>query len=183
MIENIIGKRYAEALSESIDDDTRINAALNDLETLWTAFQAEPQLGGFFAHPGISSEKKKTMINDLCDQVDAKSEVRNLLTILVERRKILNLKNVTEYFQNTVDERLNRTRASVVSAAPLSEAQVQRLSTSLNMILGKEILMEISVDESLLGGIVVRIGGLVADSSVKNRLATMKRFIEKEEVA
>ena len=43
--------------------------------------------------------------------------------------------------------------------------------------------MEISVDESLLGGIVVRIGGLVADSSVKNRLANMKRFIEKEEVA
>ena len=123
------------------------------------------------------------MINDLCDQVDAKSEVRNLLTILVERRKILNLKNVTEYFQNRVDERLNRTRASVISAAPLSEAQVQRLSTSLNTILGKEILMEISVDESLLGGIVVRIGGLVADSSVKNRLANMKRFIEKEEVA
>ena len=101
----------------------------------------------------------------------------------MERRKILNLKNVTEYFQNTVDERLNRTRASVVSAAPLSEAQVQRLSTSLNTILGKEILMEISVDESLLGGIVVRIGGLGADSSVKNRLATMKRFIENEEVA
>ncbi len=183
MIENIIGKRYAEALSESIDDDTRINAALGDLKGLWAAFQVEPQLSRFYSQPGISLESKKVMVDDLCDRVDVEPEVRNLLIILVERRKILNLKNVSEYFQNTADVRLNRTRASIVSAAPLTESQVQRLRNSLNNILGKEILIETSVDMSLLGGVVLRIGGLVADASVKNRLATMKRFIEKEEVA
>ena len=183
MIENIIGKRYAKALSESIDSQTRIDEALKDLNELWDAFQKESQLGGFFANPAIPPENKKAMVNDLCERVDVEPEVRNLLITLVERRKILNLRNVAEYFQSAVDERLNRVRATVIVAVPLSESQVRQLKADLSEIMGKEILIEISVDESLLGGIVLRIGGLVADASIRNRLFSMKRFIAKEEVA
>ena len=81
-----------------------------------------------------------------------------------------------------VDKRLNRTRASVISATALTKPQIQQLNTSLNNVIGKEILIETSVDESLLGGIILRIGDLVADASIRSRLNIMKRFIETEEV-
>tara|TARA_B100000686_G_C16563927_1_gene849273 strand:- start:5 stop:556 length:552 start_codon:yes stop_codon:yes gene_type:complete len=182
MIDNIIGKRYAEALSCSIEDDLRLNSALKNLEQVWRAFEVELTLAVFFSHPGVQPESKVTMVNDLCDMVQVEPEIRNLLLILVNRGKILNLKNVLEYFQVSVDQRLNRTRANISSASPLGEMQVRRLKESLGSALGKEVLIDISIDESLIGGIVLRIGSLVADASVKNRLATMKRFIEKEEV-
>ena len=122
------------------------------------------------------------LVNELCDKIDVEPEVRNLLLTLEKRRKILNLKNVVDYFQGSVDQRLKRIRVSLIAASPINESQVERLKDSLGLILGKEILIETSVDKSLVGGIVLRIGDLVADASVKNRLAIMKRFIEKEEV-
>ena len=182
MIENVIGKRYAEALTSSIQDDLRLDSALKNLEDLWGAFRLDLALVSFFEHPGVQPEKKASMVNNLCEKAGAEPEVRNLLLTLVERRKILNLKNVLEYFQLSVDERLKRIRASVVSASPLGEDQSRRLRLELGSTIGKEVLIETSVDESLIGGVLLRIGGLVADASVKNRLSTMKRFIEKEEV-
>jgi len=110
-------------------------------------------------------------------------EIKNLLTMLVERRKVLRLKNILEFFQVTVDQRLGRVRAQISSANELGNKQVKNLTESLEKITGKDVLVETVIDESLIGGIVLRMGSMVADASVKNRLATMKRYIQKEEVA
>ena len=182
MIENIIGKRYAKALSFSIDNDLRLSSALGNVENLWDTFHNVPELGVFFSHPGIQIEKKVAMINDLCDKIVVELEVRNLLLTLLARQKIFNLKNVLEHFRNSVDDRLNQIRASVISAFPLEELHIKRISTMLETAYGKKVLIETFVDESIIGGIILRIGGLVADASMKNRLSKMKRYLEKGEV-
>ena len=71
---------------------------------------------------------------------------------------------------------------SVISAYPLGDAQQKKLQTSLERILGKRAILEASVDESLIGGIRLNVGSLVADATLKNGLALLKRSIEQEEV-
>lgn len=183
MIENIIGKRYAEALSSSIKEDSRLSSALENLTDVCGAFEGNPKLARFFANPAISDENKLGFLKDLGGRMDMQPEVKNLLAMLVERRKVLNLKNVLEFFQVTVDQRLGRVRAQISSANELGDKQVKGLTESLEKITGKDVLVETVIDESLIGGIVLRMGSMVADASVKNRLATMKRYIQKEEVA
>ncbi len=183
MIENIIGKRYAEALSSSIQEDSRLSSALENLTDICGIFQEDSQLARFFSNPAISDENKMGFLKDLEGQLEIEPEVKNLLALLVERRKILRLKNVLEFFQVTVDQRLSRVRAQINSAEELSNKQIENLTESLRKITGKDVLVETVVDESLIGGIVLRMGSLVADASVKNRLAIMKRYIQKEEVA
>jgi F-type H+-transporting ATPase subunit delta len=183
MIENIIGKRYAEALSSSIQEDSRLSSALENLTDICGAFEGDPQLARFFANPAISDENKMGFLKDLEGQIKIEPEVKNLLALLVERRKILRLKNILEFFQVTVDQRLGRVRTQINSAEKLSDKQIEGLTESLRKITGKDVLVEAVVDESLIGGIVLRMGSLVADASVKNRLAIMKRYIQKEEVA
>ncbi|SVA87098.1 uncharacterized protein METZ01_LOCUS139952, partial [marine metagenome] len=120
MIENVISKRYAKALSGSIADESMLNRALENLKDFGDAFESNRQLERFFSHPGISEAKKNALVSQLCDRLQAESVVRNLLAMLTQRRKILFLKNIAGYFESVVDERLNQVRVNVTSAYPLT---------------------------------------------------------------
>jgi F-type H+-transporting ATPase subunit delta len=182
MIENVIGKRFAEALASSITDDTKVKTALANLNAFNQAFVDEPQLSRFFLNPSIPLENKAALVREMCDQIGVGVEVRKLMEILVQRKKMVFLKNIRQYFEAVVDRRLKQTRVSVTSAYPLSVENIERLKTSLSDALATNVLIETNVDESLIGGIKLRAGSIVADSSIKNSLALLKNAIENEEV-
>jgi F-type H+-transporting ATPase subunit delta len=181
MIENLIGKRYAGALSDSVPDQGRLNPVLDSLNAFVGAFRAEAHLTRFFAHPAIPKEKKGALVKDLAARLKADPTVTGLLLLLVERNRILYLGKIAHYFQNVVDERQNQVRASITSATELSAANKERLASELGRVLGKTVLIETRVDESLIGGVLVRVGDRVADATLKNRLALLQRKIETEE--
>ena len=183
MIGNVISKRYAKALSGSIADESILNRALENLKDFGDAFEADRQLERFFSHPGIPEAKKNALVSQLCDRLKAENVVRNLLAMLTQRRKILFLKNIAGYFEAVVDERLNQVRVNVTSAHPLTSENIEKLEVGLNGILGKTILIVTREDQTLIGGIQLQVGDQVADATIKNRLAILKRTIEKEEVA
>lgn len=182
MIENQIGKRFSEALSDSIGDRGRLEQALNNLCDLDDAIQSNPRLSKFFIHPSIPDEKKLEFVMSLCDSISAIDEVRRLARMLVERRKMIYLKNIREHFEQIVAERLDQVRVKIETAHPISEQQLNNLKTSLDRALSKSAVIESHVDESLLGGLRVSIGSWVADCTIRNRLALLRRTIEKEEV-
>ena len=138
---------------------------------------------GFFHTLVFPKKKKNKLVTQICDRLEADNVVRNLLALLIQRRKILFLKNIADYFESVVDQRLNQIRVSVISAHPLTDENIEKLKVGLNRILGKTILIETSEDQILIGGIQLQVGDQVADATIKNRLAILKRTIEKEEVA
>ena len=183
MLENQVGKRYAEALSGNISDTGALEKALQDLQAFDAAIKGENELARFFEHPSISTEKKKNVVQDICSRLGIEDKVSNMMILLNERGKILFLEKIVEYFEYVVDRRLNRTRVHVTSAHPLTAENMDRLKAALNKILEKTILIDTEVDESLIGGIMLRIGDQVADDTIRNRLEILKRLIEKEEGA
>ena len=183
MLENQIGKRYAEALSGNIGDDSQLGDALNSLKEFDEAMKTEKQLLRFFEHPSISTDKKKNVVEELGSRLQVEDKVRNLLLMLNDRGKIIYLDKIIEYFEQVVDRRLGQLRVCVTSAHRLTETNTDRLKTALNKILNKTILIDTEVDESLIGGVMLRIGDQVADDTIRNRLGILKRTIEKEEVA
>lgn len=183
MIENLIGKRYAEALSGGVKEDSLLDVVLGNLRALQGAFEGESQLSGFFANPAVPLQKKNDMVGALCDRLKVERAVRNLALLLSERNKILFLKNISENFETIVDRRLNQIRAFVRSADKLSTGDVDRLRSALSDNFGKTVLIDARVDESLIGGVQLRIGDQVVDATVRNRLTLLKHKLEKEEVA
>ncbi len=182
MLENQIGKRYAEALSGSITDGDVLEKALGNLKSFQGVMNAEKQLPSFFGHPSIATEKKKNVVQEICRRLQVEDKVSMMLVMLNERGKILYLEKIVEYFEKAVDRRLSRERVQVIAAYPLTDENVDRLKVALNKIIGKTILIDTEVDESLIGGIMLRIGDQVADDTIRNRLKMLKRTIEKEEV-
>ena len=183
MLENQIGKRYAEALSGNISDDSQLGVALKNLKDFGEAMKKEKKLLRFFEHPSISTNKKKNVVEELCGRLQIGDKIVNLLVLLNERGKIIFLEKIIEYFEQVVDRRLNQLRVYVTSAHSLTDANIGRLKTALNKILEKTILIDTKVDESLIGGVILRIGDQVADDTIRNRLRILKQTIEKEEVA
>ena len=183
MIENLIGKRYAQALSSSVEENSLLNPVLENLQALNNILETQDQLVRFFSQPSIPLEKKSGMVKELCDRLKVEQVVCNLMVLLSERKKILFLVNIAEYFEKIVDRRLNQVRVSVRSAQSLSDANIERLRSALTGILGKTVLIDVDVNESLIGGIQLKIGDQVADATIKNRLTLLKQKLEKEEVA
>jgi F-type H+-transporting ATPase subunit delta len=183
MLENQIGKRYAEALSGNISDTGVLEKALGNLRAFDEAMKTEKELARFFEHPSIATEKKKNVVQEICSRLAVESEVSKMMVLLNERGKVLYLGKIVEYFEQVVDRRSNRIRVYVTSAHPLTQDNTDRLTAALNKILGKTILIDTEVDESLIGGIMLRIGDQVTDDTIRNRLEILKRTIEKEEVA
>ena len=183
MLENQVGKRYAEALSGSISDDGALEKALENLKSFYKAMSLEPELARFFEHPSISVDKKENVVREISTRLGVEESVVRMMTLLNKRGKVLFLGKIVEYFEYVVDRRLNRTRVQVTSAHPLTSGNIDRLKAALNKILEKTILIDTEVDESLIGGIMLRIGDQVADDTIRNRLEILKRTIEKEEVA
>lgn len=182
MIENVIGKRFAEALSNSIAEESRLQSALENLQSFCQAFQVDAQLSRFFLNPSIPQGNKEALAQEMCEKFGADKEIEKLVNMLVTRKKMIYLGNITQYFEGAVDRRLNQARVNVTSAYPLSDENMESLKASLSQVLDKNILIDSSVDESLIGGIKLNVGGLVADSTIKNHLALLKRAIENEEV-
>jgi len=145
--------------------------------------KTEKELARFFEHPSIATEKKKNVVQEICSRLAVESEVSKMMVLLNERGKVLYLGKIVEYFEQVVDRRSNRIRVYVTSAHPLTQDNTDRLTAALNKILGKTILIDTEVDESLIGGIMLRIGDQVTDDTIRNRLEILKRTIEKEEVA
>ena len=170
------------ALSGSIADDAELDTVLENLKSFSGAFQVDRQLNRFFAHPSIDLAKKRAAIEELCGKLGVGEGIRNLVLTLTNRKRIKFLKNITRNFEREVDKRLGQTRISVLSAHPLSQENIDSLKSSMSRILGQKILIATQVDESLIGGIQLRIGDEVADATIKNRLQKLKLTIEKEEV-
>ena len=181
MIENQIGKRFAEALMGAIPDTSGLSAALETLTAFSEAFATEPNLYRFFIHPSYPEDRKQALADELCAKFKAPEPVRRLIRILVDRQKMPYVKNIAAYFQGMVDRRLNQIRVKVVSAYPVGQAELDKLKTSLDRQLGKTAILETTVDESVLGGIRLVVGSLVADATVRNRLTQLKRAIRNEE--
>lgn len=181
MIENQIGKRFAEALSDSIKDDGQLKTALDSLMDIGGAFNLDPNLYRFFIHPSFPDEKKEAMVEEMCNRTKAPDQVRKLMKILVQRQKMPYVKHIASYFQGFVDNRLGQVRVKVISASPIGQAELDKLKTSLDRQLGKTAILETSVDEGLIGGIRLLVGSRVADATIKNRLEQLKRMIRNEE--
>ena len=82
MLENQVGKRYAEALSGNIEENPQLGNALQSLEAFGEAMKMEKGLLSFFEHPSISTDKKKKVVEELCSRLQTGDTVGNLLVML-----------------------------------------------------------------------------------------------------
>jgi F-type H+-transporting ATPase subunit delta len=124
--------------------------------------------------------RKKAVLATFAKELGLSTLVRNLLFVLIDHRRITQIGEIRVAFEDMVDEHLGFVRGEVQSAEPLDKSQLDALQTELDAISGKRVKMKTSVDPSLLGGVVARLGSTVYDGSIRGQLDDMRRKLSSE---
>jgi F-type H+-transporting ATPase subunit delta len=163
-------RRYAEAAVQLATRDDSIETWRRELEL--AAAVTDGQLMDVLANPALPLDERLDAANRVL--ADLSQSVRNLVFLLVRRRRIEQLPRVVAEFIRLDDRRQEITHATATSAAPLTDIERKALTARLEQMTGGRIALETDIDTSLLGGLVVRVGDRLIDGSVRGRLERLR---------
>ena len=170
--------RYARAFLDVVTsvhlDTAAIDKQLEDFEATWNG---SPELQTFFQNPAVAAIQKVAILDKLNAKLGMQKELRNLLAVLINHDRIGSVREVAAAYRAELQRRMGIRQAEIVTARELSADERSQLVDSVGRLAGAKIEANFSLDQSILGGAVVRIGSTVYDGSVRGRLARLKESL------
>lgn len=175
-----LDKRYAMALYEVAEEKGKVEEYLKDLRSVCDLIDANKDFYEVIKHPQISTKKKKeTFINIFKGNID--QDLLSFLLILIEKNRILFLREKLNQMEQIYLEKNNTLEATVKTAVPLLDEEKEQLKLKLENQYNKKIILTSVIDKSILGGVYVRVGNDVIDGTVKSKLSELKDIMLKRE--
>jgi len=127
-----------------------------------------------FSNPTVAYEQKRNVLNELIARTKVRPTTTNFLRTLLMNQRLAELPQVNDKLAEILDERAGIVSAEIISARPVSDKVKGLLEEKLREMTGKKARLTFATDESLLGGIVTRIGSTIYDGSVSNQLRRLR---------
>lgn len=181
MIGSKVSKRYAKALLSLGQEDGNFEQYGRDLQDFSRFCEDHPDVKGVIANPVFPVEERRKILRTLLEKSAYADVVKNFLNLLLDKNRIGAIQQITVHYERLMDELSNIARAEIVTSRPLKEEAQTSLEKVLGDLTSKTVKIEVKEDESLIGGIVVRIGDLVLDGSVKAQLAGINESLKRGE--
>jgi F-type H+-transporting ATPase subunit delta len=172
--------RYARALLEvavSEDDPQKVGEGLAAFAAL---VSGHDELGAVFANPAVPAEGKKKIIGDLAQRLGLRPSVTKILQMLADQDRLPLIGDLAAVYGERLMEHQHVIRAAVTTASPLGKEHFDLLQQRLAHVTGQQVTMTASVDPSLIGGMVARIGDTVYDGTVATQLANLRAKLLQE---
>lgn len=176
-----IARPYASALFDLSVADKNVEAVEADLQALSTLIDESPDFSRFLRSPVIGAEQKAETIDAILPRAGLNPLVGNLVKLVARNGRLFALPAIIADFRERAATARGEVAAEVTSAAPLTAAQLQSLAETLKQKIGKTVTLVERVDPSLIGGLIVKVGSRMIDTSLRTKLTQMK--IAMKEVA
>ena len=166
---------YGDALFQAAIEDNRLDALYEEAVMIREIFREEEDLGKILRHPKIPKEEKLQVIRNIFDE-RVSGEMAGLLYIVVQKDRQKEIPAILDYFIHRVKEHRGIGTAYVTSPFALTQDQKKRLEDRLLQTTEyRSFEMEYRLDPALLGGLVIRIGDRIYDSSLKTQLSALRK--------
>jgi F-type H+-transporting ATPase subunit delta len=162
--------RYANALFELAQEQKALDAVSADLASLRKAMDSSPDLTRLVKSPVFSAEDHGRALKAILEKMGANALSSKFVLLLAQKRRLAALSGVITAYETLVAKSRGETEAEVTSARALGDGEVAELKSVLKTRLGKEPRLTTKVDPSLLGGLVVKVGSRMIDSSLRTKL-------------
>lgn len=177
-IQASLGGRYATALFELAEEAKAIDAVERSLASVRQALDQSEDFAALVKSPVVARGAAVRAVTGVADQLGLDRTTKSFLGVLAENRRLGELPAIIRAFRALAAAHRGETNAEVTSAHPLSDDQVNALKQSLRKRVGRDVSVDLSVDPGLLGGLVVRIGSQMIDSSIRTRLNTLSQAMK-----
>ena len=176
-----ISRRYAKALLMIGKADGKADSYKNELNGFAELIATETSLEQVITNPLYNAVERKKVLTAVIDKLNMSSVMASFLRLLFDKGRFVFLSSINEFYQKLADDLKGVARASLVSANDLSSESIDKIRKALSKKTGKDVLLDIQTDPSLIGGIVTKIGDLVLDGSIKTQLLNMRESLKRGE--
>lgn len=183
MSSSVATRRYAQAIfaiGEALGAEKREQIG-KDLDTLKGYLDASPELSSFFANPIFSVEEKQKVINSLIVAGKIEETVKNFCFLLLEKGRLPNLGAIASAYRTMLDQLEGLVRSELITAVELSKDRQDKIKSQLESQTGKKLAMEFSVDQSIIGGIILKVDDKALDGSLRAQINILKDNIKRGE--
>lgn len=169
-----VAGRYATALFQLALEGNALEQVAADLDHFDEALDAFAELTRLVRSPVFSADEQGRALAAVLEQLKIEGLTRNFLLLAAKNRRLFATPDMARAFRAMLARHRGEMSASVTAAAKLTDGQVTALKQALKAALGKEVMLEERVDPSLLGGLVVKVGSRMIDTSLRTRLNSLK---------
>ncbi|MBI2718682.1 MAG: F0F1 ATP synthase subunit delta [Rhizobiales bacterium] len=166
--------RYASALFELATEEKSVDLTGTQLATFQAAIDESDDLRRLVRSPVFAANDQIAAIDAICERLAIAGTARNFIRLAARNRRLAALSEMIAGYRGLVAAARGEVTASVTSADALSEAQVSDLKAALKASTGRDVSLATRVDASILGGLVVKMGSRMIDSSLKTKLDNLK---------
>ena len=175
----LVANSYGEALFELALEKNALDDMLQEVVCIQNVIEENADFRKFLSHPQISKEEKISVVEKVFKE-KASNDIVGLLVMIVKKDRSNEIDAIFDYFVKKVKEYNHVGVASVTSAIELSDTQKKKIVDRLiDLTDYKEFEISYTVDKNILGGLIIRIGDRVVDSSLKNKLESMTGVLNK----
>ncbi|AIY84719.1 MAG: F0F1 ATP synthase subunit delta [Clostridium baratii] len=175
-----LDRRYALALYKVAEEKNKVDEYLQDLREICDIIDNNTELKAVIEYPQISTKQKKRIFIDIFKgKID--EELLSFLLILIEKGRILYLREKLNQFEQINLEKKNVVIAQVKSVIEMTDEQTSTLKSKLEKMYNKTVIIKHEIDKSIIGGLYVRVGNDVIDGSIKSKLDDMRALMLKRE--
>lgn len=173
-----IASRYAQALFEIAKEEKGLKALEADTDALAAALTESPELAAMIASPLVAREDQANAMAAVAAKMGLSAMMSNTLALMASKRRLFVLPQLVMNLRARISDEKGEVTADVIAAAPMSAEQTKALIASLKAKVGKDVKLNTTVDESLIGGLIVKLGSTMIDTSVKAKLAALQNAMK-----
>lgn len=168
----LVSRTYSQAMFDVAFEDNRLNEVKQEFDFVAGVLKDYPDYFSILKSPKVSLDEKKAIIVETF-QSQISEPLLNFLKIIVDKKRVSEILEIKESFDQRIVEHDNVAYATVESVVPLDDAQLESIKLKLKQITGKNVEIDTHINKELLGGVVVKIGDRIIDGSVRYKLEGM----------
>ncbi|MBN1850254.1 MAG: ATP synthase F1 subunit delta [Deltaproteobacteria bacterium] len=172
-----LAKRYAKALFSLGQEDGSYSQYGKELKEFADFCRENSDFGNAIANPVFAADDRKKVLEYVLLKSQFSIMTKNFLNLLLEKNRIGAIGAISDFYSKLTDEASNISGAEIITAKPLKDEALRKIIESLEKLTSKKIRASVKEDDNLIGGVLVRIGDLVLDGSVKAQLEGLKESL------
>ena len=173
-----VAKRYAGSLFDLALESKAVATVEKDLGRLEAIVSGSPELGRLMSSPVFSADEQLKAVTAIAAKAKIGGLVGNFLQVAARNRRLNAVSDMIGAFRQIAAEHRGEATADVTSAHALTAAQEKELKDTLKGVAGKDVAISVTVDPSLLGGLIVKMGSRQIDTSLRTKLSSLKSSLK-----
>ena len=169
-----VARRYATAIFNLCDEQDQLKILQKEVELLSELLKKSSDFQSLITSPVYSREQQEMVVVSLAKYLKVGANTKNLLRLLAKKGRLFILKDFIDEVLILLSNKRDEIGAEVVSAGTLTITQIAKLETSFSEILKKDVKIEVKIDKSLIGGMIVKLGSKMIDTTIKSKLVKLQ---------